>query len=134
MKKIKNQILTFLKFYVIINYKIKKGNFDMKIEKKVKDAIRTEYYSKISDFISKETKIYQTAAGTFYIKNPQGIWVKVSIIVPDADEMEGTDGESLAEEYTMKCEDRAAKAEARVAKAEAAKAKRETKIKNKANR
>lgn len=75
-------------------------------------------------------EVMQTAGGTWYIPCLDGegneAWFKLSAIIPkNACEEEGTDGYSLAHEYTLKLKKKA-KAEAdKAAKQEACKAKKE---------
>ena len=106
-------------------------------QKNITDKLRSEYTKSLAKFLAKEydVDVCQTAAGTLMIPavddNGDGRWIKFNIIIPkEAEEENGNDGYSLATEYQMKLDARAArKAELERKSAEAA-AKRKTKAKS----
>ena len=106
--------------------------------KTITDNLRNLYFEKIMDFFKDEKEVLKTASGTLYIltadENGEDRWVKISVIIPKADETEGTDGYSLAEEYEMKLAENEEKARIaeekkakKIAEAEKKKAEREAK-------
>lgn len=93
-------------------------------QKQVTDALRAKWTDDFMSFVSGnfDTDVCQTAAGTFMFPVVDAAgedrWVKVSVIIPkDANEDDGTDGYSLAQEYQLKQE--AARERARKAKEKA---------------
>lgn len=100
-------------------------------QKQVTDSLRALWTADLMAHLSKEhdTDVCQTAAGTFMFpvvdSTGEDRWVKISIIIPkDANEDDGTDGYSLAQEYQLKqaaAEERALKRE-QEAQAKAARA------------
>lgn len=103
--------------------------------KNVTDNLRASFTRELAEFLAQkyDTDVCQTAAGTLMIpvvdEAGEDRWLKFSVIVPkDANEEDGTDGYSLAADYTAKL-DAAAERKAKAAeKAAAAKAKRDAKI------
>ena len=99
-------------------------------QKQITDSLRAEWTATFKAFVDNNfnTDVCQTAAGTFMFPVVDAAgedrWVKVSVIIPkDANEEDGTDGYSLAREYSLKqeaAEERARKAKE---KAETARAK-----------
>ena len=84
--------------------------------KKVTDNLRDTWVNFLTDVISKESnEVIQTAAGTLYIPVLDELgddrWVKINVIIPKADEAEGTDGYSLGREYSEKLKEKQGKAE-----------------------
>ena len=80
-------------------------------QKQITDALRANWTATLKSFIESnfDSDVCQTAAGTFMFPTVdeagEDRWVKVSIIIPkDADEENGTDGYSLAKEYSLKLE------------------------------
>ena len=80
------------------------------------DLLRAQYTEDLAEFLSQkyEVDVCRTAAGTLMIpvldadRNER--WIKFSIIIPkNADESEGTDGYSLANDYAQKIAEKAAK-------------------------
>ena len=99
--------------------------------KQVTDKLRNEFVRDLMEFLADkyETDVCKTAAGTVMIptvdSEGEDRWVKFSVIIPkEATEEAGTDGYSLAQEYSMKQE---AAAE-RKSKADAKKVKKSTQI------
>ena len=106
-------------------------------QKKLTDSLRAGWTATFMEFVDNnfDTDVCQTAAGTFMFPVVDAAgedrWVKVSVIIPkDANEDDGTDGYSLAQEYKLKqdaAEERARvaaeKSQARAAKAAAKAAK-----------
>lgn len=88
-------------------------------EKSIKDALRNKHIALFFEFLkSQGYEPMYTAAGTLYYLDGER-WIKLSAIIPNASEEEATDGYSLAEEYTMKLDEKAEKkAEADRKKAE----------------
>ena len=84
--------------------------------KTVTDELRATYTKDIIEFLREkyDVDVCQTAAGTVMIPavDSQGEdrWVKFSIIIPkEATEENGTDGYTLATDYKMKLETKAAR-------------------------
>ena len=110
-------------------------------KKNITDELRANFTKDLMEFLSQkyECDVCQTAAGTFMFPVVDAAgedrWVKVSIIIPkDANEEDGTDGYSLAREYSLKqeaAEERARKAKE---KAETARAKAAAKAAAKAEK
>ena len=80
-------------------------------QKQTTDALRANWTNDLMSFVSGnfDTDVCQTAAGTFMFPVVDAAgedrWVKVSVIIPkDANEADGTDGYSLAQEYKLKQE------------------------------
>lgn len=80
-------------------------------QKQITDALRANWTATLKSYIENnfDSDVCQTAAGTFMFPTVdeagEDRWVKVSIIIPkDADEENGTDGYSLAKEYSLKLE------------------------------
>ena len=94
-------------------------------QKAITDSLRAEWTATFKAFVDNNfnTDVCQTAAGTFMFPVVDAAgedrWVKVSVIIPkDANEEDGTDGYSLAQEYNLKlqaAEERALKREAEAA-------------------
>ena len=85
-------------------------------QKNITDELRAKYTADLATFLAEkyDTDVCQTAAGTLMIpvvdSNGDDRWVKFSIIIPKlADEAEGTDGYSLAQEYKLKLDSKVAK-------------------------
>ena len=106
-------------------------------QKNITDKLRSRFTSELAAFLSEkyDVDVCQISAGTLMIPTVDDAgedrWVKFSIIIPkDANEEDGTDGYSLAQEYQMKLDaaverkarneqkaaERAAKAQERAAK------------------
>lgn len=102
-------------------------------QKQVTDALRAEWTKKFMAYVyAHDTDVCQTAAGTFMfpIVDAAGEdrWIKVSVIIPkDANEADGTDGYSLAQEYKLKQEAARERARKREEEAAAKRAKAEKK-------
>ncbi len=99
-------------------------------QKQTTDALRAEWTENLKSFVSGnfDTDVCQTAAGTFMFPVVDAAgedrWVKVSVIIPkDANEDDGTDGYSLAQEYQLKQEAAQERARKAKEKAESARAK-----------
>ena len=99
-------------------------------QKQITDALRANWTATLKSFIESnfDSDVCQTAAGTFMFPTVdeagEDRWVKVSIIIPkDADEENGTDGYSLAKEYSLKLEAAEERHLKAVQKAEKARAK-----------
>ena len=100
-------------------------------QKNITDQLRNHFTADLAEFLAAkyDVDVCQTAAGTLMIPAVDGAgddrWVKFSVIIPkDANEAEGTDGYSLAQEYQLKLDAAAARKEeaARKAAERAAKA------------
>ena len=100
-------------------------------QKNITDQLRNRFTADLAEFLAAkyDVDVCQTAAGTLMIPAVDGAgddrWVKFSCIIPkDADEANGTDGYSLAQEYQLKQDAAAARKEeaARKAAERAAKA------------
>ena len=110
-------------------------------QKAITDSLRAIWTADFMQHVNAnyDTDVCQTAAGTFMFPTVDAAgedrWVKVSIIIPkDANEEDGTDGYSLAREYSLKqeaAEERARKAKE---KAETARAKAAAKAASKAEK
>ena len=110
-------------------------------KKNITDQLRNSFTADLAEFLATkyDVDVCQTAAGTLMIPAVDGAgddrWVKFSCIIPkDADEANGTDGYSLAQEYQLKLdaaaarkEEAARKAAERAAKAAAREATKATK-------
>lgn len=77
-------------------------------QKQTTDMLRADWTKALMDYVrAHDTDVCQTAAGTFMFPVVDAAgddrWVKVSVIIPKAaEENDGTDGYSLAQEYEMK--------------------------------
>ena len=100
-------------------------------QKNITDQLRNRFTADLAEFLAAkyDVDVCQTAAGTIMIPAVDSAgedrWVKFSCIIPkDANEAEGTDGYSLAQEYQLKLDAAAARKEeaARKAAERAAKA------------
>ena len=100
-------------------------------QKNITDQLRNRFTADLAEFLAAkyDVDVCQTAAGTLMIPAVDGAgddrWVKFGVIIPkDANEAEGTDGYSLAQEYQLKLDAAAARKEeaARKAAERAAKA------------
>ena len=100
-------------------------------QKNITDQLRNRFTADLAEFLAAkyDVDVCQTAAGTLMIPAVDGAgedrWVKFGVIIPkDANETEGTDGYSLAQEYQLKLDAAAARKEeaARKAAERAAKA------------
>ena len=102
-------------------------------QKQVTDALRADWTEKFMDYVcAHDTDVCQTAAGTFMFPVVDAAgedrWIKVSVIIPkDANEADGTDGYSLAQEYKLKQEAARERARKREEEAAAKRAKAEKK-------
>ena len=110
-------------------------------QKNITDQLRNRFTADLAEFLAAkyDVDVCQTAAGTLMIPAVDSAgedrWVKFGIIIPkDANEAEGTDGYSLAQEYQLKLDAAAArkeeaerKAAERAAKAAAREATKTTK-------
>lgn len=107
-------------------------------QKQVTDALRAKWTNDFMSFISGnfDTDVCQTAAGTFMFPvvdtAGEDRWIKVSVIIPkDANEADGTDGYSLAQEYKLKQKAARERARKREEEAAAKRAKAEKKAEEK---
>ena len=101
-------------------------------QKNVTDALRAQFTKDLAEFLAAkyDCDVCKVATGSLMIPAVDAAgedrWVKFSVIIPkDADEANGTDGYSLAQEYDLKVEaaqERARKAAEKAAKAKAKKA------------
>jgi hypothetical protein len=104
-------------------------------QKQVTDALRADWTEKFMAYVyAHDTDVCQTAAGTFMFPVVDAAgedrWIKVSVIIPkDANEADGTDGYSLAQEYKLKQEAARERARKREEEAAAKRAKAEKKEK-----
>ena len=80
-------------------------------QKNITDSLRALWTADLMAHITSnfDTDVCQTAAGTFMFPTVDAAgedrWVKISVIIPkDANEADGTDGYSLAQEYKLKQE------------------------------
>lgn len=94
-------------------------------QKNITDQLRNRFTADLAEFLAAkyDVDVCQTAAGTIMIPTVDGAgedrWVKFGVIIPkDANEADGTDGYSLAQEYKLKQE--AAQERARKREEEAA--------------
>ena len=78
-------------------------------QKNITDQLRNRFTADLAEFLAAkyDVDVCQTAAGTLMIPAVDGAgedrWVKFGVIIPkDANEAEGTDGYSLAQEYQLK--------------------------------
>jgi len=85
-------------------------------QKNITDKLRAEFTKDLMDYLANkyDADVCQTAAGTVMIpcvdEAGEGRWVKFSVIIPKvADESEGNDGYSLAADYKLKLDTKAAK-------------------------
>ena len=105
-------------------------------QKNITDQLRNRFTADLAEFLAAkyDVDVCQTAAGTLMIPAVDGAgedrWVKFGVIIPkDANEAEGTDGYSLAQEYQLKLDAAAARKEEAARKAAEKKAKAEAKAK-----
>ena len=105
-------------------------------QKNITDQLRNRFTADLAEFLAAkyDVDVCQTAAGTLMIPAVDGAgedrWVKFGVIIPkDANEAEGTDGYSLAQEYQLKLDAAAAPKEEAARKAAEKKAKAEAKAK-----
>lgn len=105
-------------------------------QKNITDQLRNRFTADLAEFLAAkyDVDVCQTAAGTLMIPAVDGAgedrWVKFGVIIPkDANEAEGTDGYSLAQEYQLKLDATAARKEEAARKAAEKKAKAEAKAK-----
>ena len=105
-------------------------------QKNITDQLRNRFTADLAEFLAAkyDVDVCQTAAGTIMIPAVDGAgedrWVKFGVIIPkDANEAEGTDGYSLAQEYQLKLDAAAARKEEAARKAAEKKAKAEAKAK-----
>ena len=105
-------------------------------QKNITDQLRNRFTADLAEFLAAkyDVDVCQTAAGTLMITTVDGAgedrWVKFGVIIPkDANEAEGTDGYSLAQEYQLKLDAAAARKEEAARKAAEKKAKAEAKAK-----
>lgn len=91
--------------------------------KNTTDELRETYTHELAEFLAAKfnTDVCRIAAGTLMIpvvdSEGEDRWVKFSIIIPkDASEENGNDGYSLAAEYKLKLEAKAARAAERETK------------------
>ena len=93
-------------------------------QKNITDQLRNRFTADLAEFLAAkyDVDVCQTAAGTIMIPAVDSAgedrWVKFSCIIPkDANEAEGTDGYSLAQEYQLKLDAAAARKEEAARKA-----------------
>ena len=103
-------------------------------QKNITDALRAQFTDDLAEFLAQkyDCDVCKVATGSLMIPTVDAAgedrWVKFSVIIPkDADEANGTDGYSLAQEYDLKVE--AAQERTRKAAEKAAKAKAKTEAK-----
>jgi len=104
-------------------------------QKNITDQLRARFTADFTEFLAQkyDVDVCRTAAGTLMIPAVDDAgedrWVKISIIIPkDADEENGTDGYSLAQEYSLKLQAAADRKERREREAAARAAKRAAKL------
>jgi len=104
-------------------------------QKNITDQLRARFTADFTEFLAQkyDVDVCRTAAGTLMIPAVDDAgedrWVKISIIIPkDADEENGTDGYSLAQEYDLKLQAAADRKERREKEAAARAAKRAAKL------
>ena len=104
-------------------------------QKNITDQLRARFTADFTEFLAQkyDVDVCRTAAGTLMIPAVDDAgedrWVKISIIIPkDADEENGTDGYSLAQEYNLKLQAAADRKERREREAAARAAKRAAKL------
>lgn len=104
-------------------------------QKNITDQLRARFTADFTEFLAQkyDVDVCRTAAGTLMIPAVDDAgedrWVKISIIIPkDADEENGTDGYSLAQEYNLKLQAAAERKERREKEAAARAAKRAAKL------
>ena len=85
-------------------------------QKNITDQLRNRFTADLAEFLAAkyDVDVCRTAAGTLMIPaidtEGEDRWVKFSVIIPkDADEENGTDGYSLAQEYQLKLDAAAAR-------------------------
>ena len=98
----------------------------------VNDALRARVLARLVEVLTEDgEEVMQTASGTLMfptVEAGEDRWVKLSVIIPKkAEEEDGTDGYSLANEYRAKLAEKAAKAEAKEAERKRKEAEREAK-------
>ena len=99
-------------------------------QKNITDQLRARFTADFTEFLAQkyDVDVCRTAAGTLMIPAVDDAgedrWVKISVIIPkDADEENGTDGYSLAQEYNLKLQAAADRKERREKEAAARAAK-----------
>ena len=104
------------------------------MEKKVNvnDALRARVLARLVEVLTEDgEEVMQTASGTLMfptVEAGEDRWVKLSVLIPTkAEEEDGTDGYSLANEYRAKLAEKAEKAEAKEAERKRKEAERERK-------
>ena len=104
-------------------------------QKNITDQLRARFTADFTEFLAQkyDVDVCRTAAGTLMIPAVDDAgedrWVKISIIIPkDANEENGTDGYSLAQEYNLKLQAAADRKERREKEAAARAAKRAAKL------
>ena len=104
-------------------------------QKNITDQLRARFTADFTEFLAQkyDVDVCRTAAGTLMIPAVDDAgedrWVKISIIIPkDADEENGTDGYSLAQEYNLKLQAAADRKKRREKEAAARAAKRAAKL------
>ena len=104
-------------------------------QKNITDQLRARFTADFTEFLAQkyDVDVCRTAAGTLMIPAVDDAgedrWVKINIIIPkDADEENGTDGYSLAQEYNLKLQAAADRKERREKEAAARATKRAAKL------
>ena len=104
-------------------------------QKNITDQLRARFTADFTEFLAQkyDVDVCRTAAGTLMIPAVDDAgedrWVKISVIIPkDANEEDGTDGYSLAQEYELKLQAAADRKERREKEAAARAAKRAAKL------
>ena len=104
-------------------------------QKNITDQLRARFTADFTEFLAQkyDVDVCRTAAGTLMIPTVDDAgedrWVKISVIIPkDANEEDGTDGYSLAQEYELKLQAAADRKERREKEAAARAAKRAAKL------
>lgn len=104
-------------------------------QKNITDQLRARFTADFTEFLAQkyDVDVCRTAAGTLMIPAVDDAgedrWVKISVIIPkDANEEDGTDGYSLAQEYDLKLQAAADRKERREKEAAARAAKRAAKL------
>jgi hypothetical protein len=104
-------------------------------QKNITDQLRARFTADFTEFLAQkyDVDVCRTAAGTLMIPAVDDAgedrWVKISVIIPkDANEEDGTDGYSLAQEYDLKLQAAAERKERREKEAAARAAKRAAKL------
>ena len=104
-------------------------------QKNITDQLRARFTADFTEFLAQkyDVDVCRTAAGTLMIPAVDDAgedrWVKISVIIPkDANEENGTDGYSLAQEYDLKLQAAAERKERREKEAATRAAKRAAKL------